>query len=94
MVDGRYYGRCDKTNRILSNAEVVRLLDRRLADRRDLRAEARTIRTDLVGDDQRLFVAVADPVGAREAQSERWYRFGQCTLRLRIPQAPFCVPAG
>lgn len=66
MADGRYYGRGDKTNRVLPNTEVVRLLDRRLADRRDLRAEARTIRTDLVGDDQRLFVAVADPVSARE----------------------------
>ncbi|MEE3755432.1 AlbA family DNA-binding domain-containing protein [Mycobacterium intracellulare] len=66
MVDGRYYGRGDKTNRMLSNTEVVRLLDRRLADRRDLRAEARTIRTDLAGQDQRLFVAVADPLGARE----------------------------
>jgi hypothetical protein len=66
MADGRYYGRGDKTNRVLPNTEVVRLLDRRLADRRDLRAEARKIRTDLVGDDQWLFVAVADPVGARE----------------------------
>lgn len=66
MVDGRYYGRGDKTNRMLPNAEVVRLLDRRLADRRDLRADARAIRTDLVGDDQRLLVVVADPVGARE----------------------------
>ena len=31
MVDGRYYGRGDKTNRMLPNAEVVRLLDRRRA---------------------------------------------------------------
>lgn len=66
MVDGRYYGRGDKTNRILPNAEVVRLLDRRLADRRDLRAEARSIRTELVGDDAPLLVVLADPVGARE----------------------------
>ena len=66
MVDGRYYGRGDKTNRMLPNAEVVRLLDRRLADRRDLRADARAIRTDLVGGDQRLLVVVAEPVGARE----------------------------
>ncbi|MFL0243239.1 helix-turn-helix domain-containing protein [Mycobacterium sp. SMC-18] len=66
MADGRYYGRGDKTNRVLSNTEVVRLLDRRLADRRDLRAEASAIRTDLVGADAPLFVAVADPLGAPE----------------------------
>jgi predicted HTH transcriptional regulator len=50
MADGRYYGRGDKTNRVLPNTEVVRLLDRRLTDRRDLGAEACSIRTDLVGD--------------------------------------------
>lgn len=66
MADGRYYGRGDKTNRVLSNTEVVRLLDRRLADRRDLRAEAGAIRADLVGPDTRLFVAIADPLGAPE----------------------------
>ncbi|MEZ0350151.1 helix-turn-helix domain-containing protein [Mycobacterium sp. pR1184] len=66
MADGRYYGRGDKTNRVLPNTEVVRLLDRRLADRRDLRAEARTIRTELVGDDAPLLVVLADPLGARE----------------------------
>jgi hypothetical protein len=67
MADGRYYGRGDKTNRVLPNTEVVRLLDRRLADRRDLRAEARAIRTGLVGgDDRPLFVAVADPLSADE----------------------------
>jgi hypothetical protein len=66
MADGRYYGRGDKTNRVLPNTEVVRLLDRRLADRRDLRAEARSIRTGLVGDDRSLLVLVADPLGADE----------------------------
>lgn len=66
MADGRYYGRGDKTNRVLSNTEVVRLLDRRLADRRDLRVEARAIRTDLVGEDVPLFVAVVDALGAPE----------------------------
>jgi hypothetical protein len=65
MADGRYYGRGDKTNRVLSNTEVVRLLDRRLADRRDLRVEARSIRTELV-DDAPLLVVLADPLGARE----------------------------
>lgn len=66
MADGRYYGRGDKTNRVLSNTEVVRLLDRRLAARDDLRSEARSIRTDLVGADTPLFVAIADPLGAPE----------------------------
>lgn len=77
MADGRYYGRGDKTNRVLPNTEVVRLLDRRLADRRDLRAEARSIRTDLVGDAS-LLVVLADPLGAREdmlvslTESSQW----------------------
>lgn len=66
MADGRYYGRGDKTNRVLPNTEVVRLVDRRRADRRDLRAEARSIRIGLVGEDQPLFVVVADPLGADE----------------------------
>lgn len=66
MADGRYYGRGDKTNRVLSNTEVVRLMDRRLADRRDLRAVAGAIRTDLVGADTPLFVAIAEPLGAPE----------------------------
>ncbi|MBZ4508434.1 ATP-binding protein [Mycobacterium avium subsp. hominissuis] len=78
MVDGRYYGRGDKTNRMLSNTEVVRLLDRRLADRRDLRAEARSIRTELVGDSTPLLVLLAEPLNAREdmlvslAESSQW----------------------
>ncbi|WP_094361240.1 AlbA family DNA-binding domain-containing protein [Mycobacterium marinum] len=78
MADGRYYGRGDKTNRVLPNTEVVRLLDRRLADRRDRRAEARSIRTEIVGDDAPLLVIVADPLGAREdllvslTEASRW----------------------
>ncbi|BBY62095.1 AlbA family DNA-binding domain-containing protein [Mycolicibacterium helvum] len=77
MADGRYYGRGDKTNRVLHNTEVVRLLDRRLADRRDLRTEARSIRSELVGDAP-LLVVVADPLGAREdmlvslAEASQW----------------------
>ncbi|CPT78441.1 Divergent AAA domain [Mycobacteroides abscessus] len=65
MTDGRYYGRGDKTNRTLPNVEVVRLLDRRLADRRDLREVARSLRSDLVGDAP-LLVVVAEPAGASE----------------------------
>lgn len=78
MADGRYYGRGDKTNRVLPNAEVVRLLDRRLADRRDLRADARATRTGLVGDDAPLLVVLADPLSAREdmlvslTESSQW----------------------
>ena len=77
MADGRYYGRGDKTNRVLPNVEVVRLLDRRLSDRKDLRTEARTIRNNLVGD-RPLFVAVADPGGAHDellvplSESHQW----------------------
>lgn len=78
MADGRYYGRGDKTNRVLTNTEVVRLLDRRLADRRDLRVEARSIRTELVGDGAPLLVVLADPLSAREdmlvslTEASRW----------------------
>lgn len=78
MADGRYYGRGDKTNRVLSNTEVVRLLDRRMADRRDLRAEARSIRLELVGDSTPLLVLLAEPLNAREdmlvslAESSQW----------------------
>ncbi|MEX3656041.1 ATP-binding protein [Mycolicibacterium fortuitum] len=78
MADGRYYGRGDKTNRVLPNTEVVRLLDQRLADRRDLRAEARLIRTELVGDDTPLLVAVAEPLNAHDemlvslSESSQW----------------------
>lgn len=77
MADGRYYGRGDKTNRVLPNTEVVRLLDRHLADRRDLRAEAHAIRTELAGDTP-LLVVVAEPLNAREdmlvslAESSQW----------------------
>lgn len=78
MADGRYYGRGDKTNRVLPNTEVVRLLDRRLADRRDLRAEAHAIRAELVGDDTPLLVVVAEPLNALDdmlvslAESPQW----------------------
>ncbi|CDO06898.1 ATP-binding protein [Mycolicibacterium cosmeticum] len=78
MADGRYYGRGDKTNRVLPNTEVVRLLDRRLTDRRDLRAEALAIRTELVGDDIPLLVVVAEPLNAPDdmlvslAESSQW----------------------
>lgn len=78
MADGRYYGRGDKTNRMLPNTEVVRLVERRLSDRRDLRAEARATRTGLVGDAP-LLVVVADPMNAREdmlvslTESSQWH---------------------
>lgn len=41
MVDGRYYGRADCTNRPLSDAEVERLISQRIAEQRDVLADAR-----------------------------------------------------
>lgn len=61
MADGRYYGRGDKTNRQLPHAEVLRLHERQLAARTDLRATARTLLTELGSFP--LMVAVAEPLG-------------------------------
>ena len=48
MVEGKYYGRGDKANRILSHAEVLRLHERQLASQRDIVAAAREILGELV----------------------------------------------
>jgi hypothetical protein len=67
MVDGKYYGRGDKTNRILSHAEVLRLHERQVADRRDIVAAAHHTLREFVGDDPAhpipTMVLIADPLG-------------------------------
>ena len=63
MVDGRYYGRGNKTNVILSNEEVLRYHQRLLHDRSDLRAEARELLEDIESSTP-LLALVAEPIGA------------------------------
>lgn len=65
MVDGRYYGRGDKTNVTLSHDEVLRYHQRQLADRSDLQAEARNL---LDGTDPAiaLVALIAEPIGLRD----------------------------
>ncbi|MGX4710485.1 AlbA family DNA-binding domain-containing protein [Rhodococcus ruber] len=65
MVDGRYYGRGDKTNVVLSNEEVLRYHQRLLHDRSDLQAEARQLLDD-IDPEIPLFAVLADPIGARD----------------------------
>jgi hypothetical protein len=50
MVDGRYCGRADRTNRPLSNAEVIRLHEQQMAAQRDILADAHRALSDFVGD--------------------------------------------
>ena len=78
MADGRYYGRGDKTNRVLPNTEVVRLLDQRLADRRDLRAEAQH-----VGHGQR---ALVQALGERRALDQLHHEVVRLALAAHVEQ--------
>ncbi|MFI2557812.1 helix-turn-helix domain-containing protein [Nocardia farcinica] len=68
MVDGRFYGRGDKTNRVLSQEEVLRLHERRLRDRSDIIAETRRFIDSLNprGDRNSIMAILAEPVGAPE----------------------------
>ncbi|WP_067470367.1 AlbA family DNA-binding domain-containing protein [Nocardia amamiensis] len=65
MVDGRYYGRGDKENRVLSHAEVLRLHERQLTGRKDILAEARRAITNLGRQhEDPILAVVAEPLGA------------------------------
>lgn len=64
MVDGKYYGRGDKTNVILSNDEVLRYHRLRLSDRSDLQAEAAAL-LDEIDPTASLLALIAEPVGLR-----------------------------
>ena len=68
MVDGKYYGRDEKTKKVLQNQEVMLLLERRLTIQRDIED---TAQKQLALAMQRmeaptpgLMVVVADPIGA------------------------------
>ncbi|ANA98971.1 Divergent AAA domain [Mycolicibacterium phlei] len=68
MADGRYYGRGDKTNRQLPNAEVVRLHEMRVAEQDDILLKARNaMLAEASGatTDSDLMMVRAEPVGAR-----------------------------
>ncbi|WP_235026537.1 helix-turn-helix domain-containing protein [Dietzia lutea] len=65
MVDGRYYGRGDKTNVILSHDDVMRHHRRLLSDRSDLQLEAKEL-LDEIDPTASLIALIADPIGLRD----------------------------
>ncbi|WP_309231880.1 ATP-binding protein [Nocardia sp. SYP-A9097] len=65
MVEGRYYGRGDKENRVLSQEEVLRLHERRLAGRTDILAETHRAIEELgPRGNTSILVILAEPIGA------------------------------
>lgn len=82
MVDGRFYGRGDKTNRILPQEEVLALHERRLRERRDIIAEThRAIRG--LGEHKgrnSIMAVLAEPIDAADellvplVDSDEWQR--------------------
>jgi len=69
QVDGRYYGRADRTNRRLSDAEVRRLHAQQIAAQRDILIDAREALKPL--EENRaypppLMLLVAEPFGGRD----------------------------
>lgn len=82
MADGKYYGRGDKTNRVLSHAEVFRIHERQVAGQRNILAEARealeNTRVQYPDASPALVFVLAKPLGAREdlllplSASEGW----------------------
>lgn len=68
MVDGRYYGRADRTNRAWSDAEVRRLHTQQIANQRDIIADARellkTLSEGRIGATP-MMLLVAKPMGGR-----------------------------
>ncbi|MFI8977197.1 helix-turn-helix domain-containing protein [Nocardia asteroides] len=82
MADGRFYGRGDKTNRILPQEEVLRLHERRLRDRSDIIAETQRFIDSLSprGDRSSIMAILAEPVGATEellvplVDADEWQR--------------------
>lgn len=65
MAEGKYYGRGEKTNIVLSHQEVLRLHERLLTARKNLIEEAReSIRR--IPLDVPLLAIIAEPLGAQE----------------------------
>jgi hypothetical protein len=69
MADGKYYGRADKTNRVLPHAEVLRLHEQQVQQNRDIVAEAREtldrLQTEISFRSAPL-LSLAKPLGAHE----------------------------
>ncbi|MGW0006072.1 RNA-binding domain-containing protein [Nocardia grenadensis] len=80
MADGRFYGRGDKTNRVLSQEEVLRLHERRLHEHRDIISETHRAIEGLGARRGRnsILAVLAEPLGADEnllvplAAAENW----------------------
>jgi hypothetical protein len=69
QVDGRYYGRADRTNRWLSDAEVRRLHAQQIAAQRDILTDAHEALKPLEGNrayPDPLILILAEPLGARD----------------------------
>lgn len=68
MADGRFYGRGDKTNRVLSQEEVLRLHERRLHEHRDIISETHRAIDGLGTRRGRnsILAILAEPLGADE----------------------------
>ncbi len=66
MADGRFYGRGDKTNRVLSQEEVLRLHERRLHEHRDIISETHRAIEGLGARRGRnsILAILAEPLGA------------------------------
>ncbi|MFF8293785.1 ATP-binding protein [Streptomyces sp. NPDC016309] len=75
MVDGRYYGRGDKTTHVLSDRDVVRLHERhRFADQAALELMEQQIETDPlagIGEQSHLFLVAHPPAGRRDTLLKR-----------------------
>lgn len=64
MAGGKYYGRGDKTNQVLSHPEVLKRHERLLASRRDLVHEVEELLSAATGVSP-VLVGIAEPQGAR-----------------------------
>ncbi|MEV0360635.1 ATP-binding protein [Nocardia sp. NPDC050697] len=80
MADGRFYGRGDKKNRVLSNEEVARLHRQRFSTEQDILAATRTAIDGLGerGGRNSILGILAEPLGAPDdllvplTESEQW----------------------
>jgi hypothetical protein len=70
MADGRYYSRGDKTNVVLSDAEVMRWHAKKITEQRDVTAEAAEFLKELTrtsgGSPLFNILIIAKPMGARD----------------------------
>lgn len=65
MVDGKYYGRGDKTNRPLPHEEVLRFHQRLLSERANLKVDVAALLDD-IDPAASLIGLIAEPIGLRD----------------------------